>query len=205
MVSMPISTNQDSRNIDIWGVPPIRVRMNEPFDELVSLNPDLRIEQTSSGEVVFMSPTGGESGYRNTKIIAQLCLWSESRGGRAFDSSTLFRLPNGAKRSPDASWVSLTRWQALSSAERKSFPPLCPDLVVELRSESDRLSDLQEKMIEYLQNGAQLGWLIDPLLQHVHVYKPGQEPEVHAAPDSLSGGDVLPGFVLDLRAIWVES
>ncbi len=205
MASMPISPNQESPNVDSWGTPLIRVRFNESFDDLVELNPDLRIEQTSSGEVVFMSPTGGESGYRNTKITIQLGLWSESYGGRSFDSSTLFHLPDGAKRSPDASWVSLARWLSLSPAERKSFPPLCPDFIVELRSESDRLVDLQEKMEEYMKNGAQLGWLIDPLLRQAHVYKPGQEPEVQVAPDSLSGGGILPGFVLDLRAIWVES
>lgn len=204
MTSLPTSNSQLT-DIDVWGMPLIRVRMSEPFDDLVRLNPSLRIEQTSDGEVVFMTPTGGESGYRNTKIIAQLSNWSESYGGRAFDSSTLFRLPNGAKRSPDASWITLSRWQALSLAERKGFPPLCPDFVIELRSETDRLIDLQEKMDEYMANGAQLGWLIDPLLRKVHIYKSGHNPIILSAPDSLSGEDLLPGFHLNLQAVWAES
>jgi Uma2 family endonuclease len=190
---------------DVWGAPLVGVRVNESFEELVRLNPELRLEQTSTGEVIFMSPTGGESGYRNSLITAQLTLWAGSFGGRVFDSSTLFQLPNGAKRSPDASWISEVRWQSLSSAERKGFPPLCPDFVVDLRSESDRLLDLQEKMVEYVANGAQLGWLIDPLLQQVHIYLPGRAPKVQSAPSDLSGEQILPGFTLDLRSIWQAS
>lgn len=202
---MPHTTVPDSQTTDIWGVPPILVRMNESFAELVALNPELRIEQTSSGEVVFMSPTGGESGIRNTRIITQLSVWSESHSGWTFDSSTLFQLPNGAKRSPDAAWVSDARWQSLSVAQRKGYPPLCPDLVIELRSETDRLVDLQQKMNEYLANGAQLGWLIDPLRQQAHVYRPGRDPDIVAPPESLSGGTLLPGFALDLGRIWSNS
>src|SRR5688572_28704934 len=114
MVSTPISTNRDSQNIDVWGTALIHVRTHESFEDLVQLNPELRLEQASTGEVVFMTPTGGESGRRNSNITKQICLWSETNGGETFDSSTLFRLPNGAKRSPDASWVSLSRWQLLT-------------------------------------------------------------------------------------------
>ncbi len=198
------STNQQTFVRDEWGTPPIQVRLTESFEDVVSMNPELRIEQTASGEVVFLTPTGGEGGYRNSEINLQLCLWAKAYGGRVFDSSTLFRLPNGAKRSPDASWISQARWQSLSATERKGYPPLSPDFVVELRSESDRLIDLQEKMQEYMENGVRLGWLIDPLLKQVHIYKPGQVPEVRSSVESLSGEDCLPGFVLDLLAVWIE-
>ncbi len=198
------STDQKLPVSDDWGTPPIRVRLRESFDDVISANPELRIEQTASGDIVFMTPTGGENGYRNSEITTQLCLWARTFGGRAFDSSTLFRLPNGAKRSPDASWISLARWQSLAVADRIGFPPLSPDFVIELRSESDRLTDLQEKMQEYMENGVRLGWLIDPRLKQVHIYRPGQAPEVRSSLESISGDDCLPGFVLDLRTIWAE-
>jgi Uma2 family endonuclease len=202
---MTHAPDPNSQRIDIWGVPTVCVRVSESFDDLVALNPDLRIEQTASGEVIFMTPTGGESGRQNSRIIVQLGMWAEAHRGQVFDSSTLFQLPNGAKRSPDASWISDARWQQLTAKQRKGFPPVCPDFVIELRSESDRLADLQEKMEEYMQNGAQLGWLIDPLLAQAHVYQAGKQPEVLDRPQSLSGGELLPGFVLDLSRIWIES
>jgi Uma2 family endonuclease len=198
-------TNQPTLDHDLWGVPRIQVRLTESFDEIVAMNPELRVEQAANGEIVFMTPTGGESGYRNTELLAQLWLWARTFGGRVFDSSTLFCLSNGAKRSPDASWISLVRWQALSSEQRKAYPPISPDFVVELRSESDRLVDLQEKMQEYVENGVRLGWLIDPLRKQVHIYKPGQLPEVRSFIESVSGEDVWPDFMLDLRPIWTES
>ncbi len=191
--------------LDPWGTSPIHVKLSEQFEELVARNPDLRIEQTATGEVVLMSPTGGESGYRNTKIISQLDRWSETYGGRAFDSSTLFELPSGAKRSPDAAWISLDRWNALTKEEKKGFPPICPDFVVELRSETDRLIDLQEKMQEYLENGIRLGWLIDPLLEQVHIYRPDCAVKIESAPETLDAGDAMPGFVLDLKLIWNDA
>jgi len=199
---MTSMSDPNSRTVDTWGVPPICVRMKESFDEVVALNPELRIEQTSSGEVVFMTPTGGESGYRNSRIIVQLGSWAEVHGGWVFDSSTLFKLPNGAKRSPDASWICDARWQQLTVEQRQGYPPLCPDLVVELRSESDRLADLRQKMNEYMENGAQLGWLLDPLLKQAHIYQAGQPPQTIDAPGSLLGGELLPDFTLDLRRIW---
>lgn len=152
-----------------------------------------------------MSPTGGERGYRNSKVISQLDRWAEIYGGRVFDSSTLFELPNGAKRSPDAAWVSLERWTALTKEQRKGFPPICPDFVVEIRSETDRLLDLQQKMLEYVENGIRLGWLIDPLLKQVHIYRPSCEVNVQSAPETISAGDSLPGFVLHCAALWVDA
>lgn len=195
-------TSQNAFISDTWGMPPIAVRLAESFEDVVAMNPELRIEQTANGEVVFLSPTGGESGFRNAEIITQVTLWAKSHGGYAFDSSTLFCFPNGAKRSPDASWISAERWQTLPADQRKAYPPLSPDFVIELRSESDRLVDLQEKMEEYIKNGVRLGWLIDPLLKQVHIYKPGESPEVRHAPESLTEETCLPGFLLDLRQIW---
>jgi len=177
----------------------------ESLEEVVSLNPELRIEQKTNGEIVLISPTGAESSDRNSEISFQLRLWSKSYGGRCFDSSVLFSLPDESKRSPDASWISIERWDTLSKEDRKKFSPICPDLVIELRSESDRLIELQEKMQCYLDNGIRLGWLIDPLLKRVHVFCPGQPSEIQIAPDSISGEPALPGFVLDLRTIWMDS
>jgi Uma2 family endonuclease len=137
---------------------------DEEFDELCRLNPELQIERTSEGDLIVMAPTGGKSGRRNLKLIVAFGLWAERDGtGQAFDSSTLFSLPNGARRSPDLSWIGNDRWEALSPQQQEAFPPLCPDFVVELRSKTDRLTTLMAKMDEYIANGAQLGLLIDPL------------------------------------------
>jgi len=190
---------------DPWGIPLMGVRLSDPFEEIVAKNPELKIEQNANGEIVFMSPTGGESGYRNLRIASQLDQWSERFGGRSFDSSTLFRLPNGAKRSPDASWISMERWNTLTKEDRKKFPPLCPDFLIELRSETDRLDELQAKMSEYLSVGLRLGWLIDPLQKRVHIYRPEKQPEVLLMPNSVSCNEILPGFVLDLKTVWQES
>jgi Uma2 family endonuclease len=175
----------------------------EQFVRLCQENSDLRIELTARGELVIMPPTGLESGRRNTKLTQRLANWAETDGtGIVCDSSTLFTLPNGAKRSPDASWVQQARWDALPARERTGFGLLCPDFVVELRSPTDRLADLQEKMQEYLDNGARLGWLIDPLEKRVYVYRPDQPVEVLDDPPTVNGGPVLPGFVLHVRELW---
>jgi Uma2 family endonuclease len=149
-------------------------------------------------------PTGGESSQRNSSLTGKLDFWGEENEnlGVTFDSSGGFILPNGATRSPDASWVRRERWEALTPEQRQGFVPLCPDFVVELRSASDSLSKLQEKMQEYMANGARLGWLIDPQNQRVEIYRPGREVEVLEQPMELSGEEVLPGFVLNLRRIW---
>lgn len=202
---MSNSINEEIQVVDDpWGIPLIGIRLTESFEEIAAMNPDLRIEQNASGEMVIMSPTGGESGFRNSAIICELFLWCKANGGRTFDSSTVFRLPNGAKRAPDASWVAMERWNALSKNDRKKFPPLCPDFLVELRSEFDRLDELQAKMDEYQSVGLRIGWLIDPLQKRVYLYRHDRPLEILDAPESVSGEDVLPGFVLDLRPIWEE-
>lgn len=172
------------------------------FTRLCIANPDLRLERTAEGELIIMPPAGTESGGRNVPLTAQLYNWVRSSGlGKSFDSSTGFTLPNGAIRSPDASWVAQDRWDALTPDERKAFAPLCPDYVVELRSETDPLRVVRAKMREYRSQGARLGWLLDPKRKVVEVYRPGRRVTVLQAPATLSGEDVLPGFVLDLKGI----
>ena len=175
----------------------------EQFVRLCQENPDFQLELTAQGELVIMPPTGSETGRRNNRLAYRITAWADSDGsGVVFDSSTLFTLPNGAKRSPDVSWVRRERWEALSREQREGFAPLCPDFVVELRSPTDRLKDLQEKMHEYIANGARLGWLIDPLEKRVYVYRPDQPVEVLDDPPVVSGEPVLPGFVLPVRELW---
>lgn len=182
---------------------PIINLTDEEFFEFCQINRDLRIERTATGELLIMPPTGSETGNRNAKLIVQLGVWAERDGtGIYFDSSTGFKLPNGAERSPDAAWVKLERWNALSSQQQRKFAPICPEFVVELRSPSDQLKPLQEKMQEYLENGTLLGWLIDRKNRQVYIYRPGVAVECSDNPDSLSGESVLPGFVLDLSKIW---
>jgi Uma2 family endonuclease len=181
----------------------IKQMSDDDFFEFCQKHPDLRIERTSEGDLIIMPPTGGETGRSNFKLTALFGNWVETNGtGEGFDSSTVFSLPNGAERSPDVAWVKRSRWEALSKKERKKFPPLCPDFVVELRSDTDRLSVLQAKMQEYIDNGAQLGWLIDPLEKKVWVYRPEAEVECLENPATVSGDPVLPGFVLPLDKIW---
>jgi Uma2 family endonuclease len=176
---------------------------DEQFYQLCADNPELRLELTANRELVIMSPTGGKTGRRNTKLTQRLANWAERDGtGEAFESSTGFSLPNGAKRSPDASWVKRARWASLTEAQKDEFIPLCPDFVVELRSTKDRLTTLQAKMVEYIENGAELGWLIDPKTQRVYIYRPGRPVECLESPSALSGDPVLSGFVFDLSEIW---
>lgn len=174
------------------------------FDTICRANPDLNFEQTAAGELVVVPPTGGTSGRKNRNLTWQFSNWVEQNPhlGEGFDSSTLFVLPNGAKRSPDASWVRRDRWDALTRHQQDGYVPLCPDFVVELRSPTDNLEELQIKMQEYMDNGARLGWLINPQEQTTLIYRPGQEVTILQSPTSLSGEDVLPGFVLRLDPIW---
>jgi Uma2 family endonuclease len=183
---------------------PSRLQMNDDeYFQFCRLNPDLQIERSSEGDIIVMSPTGGKSGRRNAKLIVALGRWAEEDdSGQFFDSSTEFILPNRAARSPDASWIKTDRWESLTDKEQEQFPRLCPDFVVELRSQTDRLKTLQAKMEEYIANGAQLGWLIDPLERKVHVYRPSLEPEVLDDPETVSGEPLLNGFVLDVRSLW---
>ncbi|MCU0545749.1 MAG: Uma2 family endonuclease [Oscillatoriaceae cyanobacterium Prado104] len=175
----------------------------EQFVELALANRELKLERTATGELIVNPPTGGETGNRNLDIEGQLWFWNRQTGlGKAFNSSTGFHLPSGADRSPDASWVRQERWDALTPQEKESFIPLCPDFVVELRSKSDNMEPLRVKMREYMNNGARLGWLIDRKNRKVEIYRQNQEVEVLENPATLSGEDVLPGFVLDLTEVW---
>ena len=175
----------------------------EQFTALAAANRDLRLERTSQGELIVNPPAGWETGKRNSSLTGQLYKWYEANEtlGEVFDSSTGFTLPNGAIRSPDASWVSRERWEALTPEDKTTFPKICPDFVVELRSKSDKLPPLQEKMREYLENGAKLGWLIDPQSSRVEIYQTGKETEILENPTQLSGEPVLPGFILNLTRI----
>jgi len=175
---------------------------DEQFDGLCRDNPELRMELTSEGGLVVMSPTGAKTSWRNSKLTQRLANWADANGrGVAFDSNAGFTLPNGAKRSPDGAWVRLEVWQALTNEEQERFAPLCPEFVAEIRSPRDSLSNLREKMLEYLDNGAQLGWLLDPIEKLVYVYRRGRAMECLENPRTLSGEDVLEGFVLDLQDI----
>ncbi|MGK7874700.1 MAG: Uma2 family endonuclease [Xenococcaceae cyanobacterium] len=172
---------------------------DEQFYRLTQMNRDWQFERTDKGELVIMSPVGGLSGSREADLITDLNLWNRQTGlGKVFSSSTIFCLPNGGDRSPDAAWVRLERWEALTQEEQEKFPPICPDFALELRSRTDSLEPLQDKMQEYLNSGLRLGWLINPQEQQVEIYRPNREVEIVQLPVSLSGEDVLPGFVLNL-------
>lgn len=183
----------------------LRLSDDELF-ELCGRNKELRIERTSKGDLIVMTPAGGETSHRNLEVAIALGAWAKrDSSGVAFDSSGGFLLPNGAMRSPDAAWVERSRWQALEPEQRRKFVPLAPDFVLELRSPSDRLPDLRAKMEEYRACGVRLGWLIDPEERRVHVYRPDRVPEVLEAPARLTGDPELPGFVLDLESIWAPA
>jgi len=184
--------------------PPLRVS-RELFARLTVENPDARLERARDGTLVLMPPTGADGSRRNLNLAIQIGAWNEAaRLGVAFDSSGGFELPDGSVRAADAAWVSLPRRQRLTQAQRKTFAPLCPDFVVELRSPSDRMADLREKMIDYIANGVRLGWLIDPYEKRVEAYRPDREVEELLAPESLAADDVLPGFLLKLAPIYDE-
>jgi Uma2 family endonuclease len=176
---------------------------DEQFFQLCQKNRELRFERNANGELIIMSPAGGETGNRNGRLNQQLFNWTDADGtGIAFDSSTGFKLPNGADRSPDASWIKLERWDALTDEEKRKFPPICPDFVIELLSPSDSLKTTQEKMKEYIDNGVRLGILINRKSRQVEIYRPGKEVEVLESPATVSGEDILKGFVLNLGMIW---
>ncbi|WP_414575183.1 Uma2 family endonuclease [Anabaena sp. CCY 9402-a] len=176
---------------------------DEQFFNLCQVNRDLKFERTATGELIIMPPTGGKTGNRNAGITAQLWIWNDQhKQGIVFDSSTCFKLPNGADRSPDAAWIKLERWDALTEEQKEKFPPICPDFVIELLSPSDSLKVAQEKMREYIDNGVILGFLINRKSRQVEIYREGKEVEVLESPATVSGADVLNGFVLNLGMIW---
>ena len=179
----------------------------EQFEQLAFAEQTARMELTKDGELIVMSPTGGEAGRKNSRLTQQVRNWADRDGtGEVFDSSTVFVLPNGARKSPDVSWLTLDKWNALTLKEKEGFPPVVPDFVIELVSPSDiknqRYEDLQAKMQEYLDNGVQLGWLIEPSAKTVEIYRPDQQVEVLKNPQTLSGENVLSEFVLDLKEIF---
>ncbi len=176
---------------------------DDEFFDFCQRNKGMRIEMDKNGEITIMPPTGSETGAKNFTLTGKFAVWVERDGiGKGFDSSTGFRLPNGAKRSPDLSWMTLEKWNAIPKDKRKKFAPVCPDFVVELRSETDSRVKLQAKMQEYIENGASLGWLIDATTRKVHVYRPNEKVEILENPTEISGEPLLKGFTLNLKEIW---
>jgi len=181
----------------------LRRMTDHEFFEFCQRNQDWRIERTAEGDLIIMPPTGGKTGHRNAALTRVFGNWAVTdKTGIVFDSSTEFRLPNGAMRSPDVSWVRRSRWENLSDEEQEEFPPLCPDFVLELRSPSDRLSVLKAKTEEYIEQEAALGWLLDPFERKVYIYRPNLPVECLEEPESISGDPILPGFTLTLADIW---
>jgi Uma2 family endonuclease len=179
---------------------------DEQFYQLCITNPDLNIERDAQGVLIVMPPVGGDSGNREMELGTDLSIWNRQTNlGKVFSSSTVFKLPGGGDRSPDAAWVELSRWQALTPEQRQKFPPIAPDFVIELRSCTDALDLLQEKMEEYIDSGVRLGWLFNPQDQQVEIYRQGQEKEVRSLPTLLSGETVLPEFELQVDAFSDES
>jgi Uma2 family endonuclease len=188
MVTSPLTLNLDTVHLT-----------DEQFYQLCQNNSELKFERTATGELIIMPPVGGESGNRETDLIADLVFWNrQTELGYTFSSSTIFKLPNGADRSPDATWIRRERWEALTPEQRRRFPPIAPDFLIELRSATDNLEKLRQKMLEYLDAGVQLGWLINPQQQQVEIYRQSQEVEVRNLPTELSGENILPGFSLSL-------
>mgnify|MGYP003406554881 FL=1 len=200
---MTLSKISDSNDHLVLQISPVWEMSADSFFDFCQLNSHLRIERTATGKLIIMSPAGSETGNRNFKLIQQLANWTDRDGsGIGFDSSAGFALPNGSTRSPDASWIKLTKWNNLSAQQKTKFAPICPDFVVELRSPSDNLKMLQDKMQEYINNGVSLGWLIDRTTRQVYIYTPDSEVKSLDNPQTITGEPILSGFVLDLAKIW---
>jgi len=199
---LTIETEVETRPMVVRMHPVVNLT-DDQFFEFCQINRDLRIERTATGELLIMPPTGSETGESNFRLSGQLFIWTEQDGtGTGFDSSTGFTLPNGATVSPDISWVKLERWNALPREQRTKFAPISPDFVVELRSKSDTLKDLQDKMQQYIDNGVRLGWLIDRKRRRVYIYRPSVPVQQLDNPETVSADPELPGFVLKLGQIW---
>jgi Uma2 family endonuclease len=190
MTALPLPLKFDVKHVHLT---------DEQFYQLCIHNPELTIERSAEGILIIMSPVGGDSGSREADYITDLGIWNRQSGlGKVFSSSTLFRLPGGGNRSPDTAWVERSRWEALTPEQRQKFPPIAPDFVIELRSRTDDLQPLQEKMQEFMESGVKLGWMFNPQDQQVEIYRQGQEKEVLDLPTKLSGEQVLPGFELQV-------
>jgi Uma2 family endonuclease len=197
------SVTQDKSSPIIVHLWPVIDLSDDQLYDFSQINRDLQIERNAQGELIIMPPTGGETGNRNAEITMQLRLWAKRDGtGTTFDSSTGFRLPNGAVRSPDAAWISYSRLNSLTADQKKRFIPLCPDFVIELRSPTDNLNDLQDKMREYMENGAQLGCLLDTEHRRIYLYRADEPMQELVNPQTLSADPVLSGFELNLNEIW---
>lgn len=176
---------------------------DDQFYQLCRKNPDVKFERNAKGELLIMSPTGGETGRINSEINADFGVWNrQTKLGVCFDSSTCFTLPNGANRSPDVAWIKKERWDSLTTEEKTKFPPIAPDFVLELMSPTDSLQETQKKMQEYMENGVKLSWLINPKTRQVEIYRLGKPVEILTAPLELSGEDILPGFILNMAIVW---
>jgi Uma2 family endonuclease len=177
-----------------------RVQLSdEQFYQLCQNNRELKFERNTHGELTIMSPVGGESGNREAEFIIDLGIWNrQTQLGYTFSSSTIFKLPNGGDRSPDAAWIKKESWENLTPEQRRKFPPIAPDFVIELRSATDELEPLRRKMLEYLDAGVKLGWLINPQQQQVEIYRLKKPVELRNIPTELSGEEILPGFSLSL-------
>ncbi|MEB3309017.1 MAG: Uma2 family endonuclease [Snowella sp.] len=190
-------------NTRLVNLPETLTITQEQFKKIAAANRDLRLEKNAQGQLIIMPPTGGSTGKRNFYLAGQLFVWNErSQLGVAFDSSTAFHLPNGANRSPDLAWIRKERWEQLTPDQQDDFAPICPDFILKLRSKTDSLPPLREKMQEYLENGVQLGWLIDPKGKTVEIYRVNQSVEMLQNPLNLSGENVLPNFVMDLQKVF---
>lgn len=182
---------------------PVIELTDEQFYQLCQNNPDIKFERSAKGELIIMPPTGGETGNRNAEILVDFGIWNrQTKLGKVFDSSTGFKLPNGADRSPDVAWIKQERWDTLTPEQKEKFPPIAPDFVLELMSPSDDLQKVQEKMQEYMENQVKLGWLIDRKTHRVEIYRLGKKVEVLESPTELSGEDILPGFILNLQTVF---
>ena len=182
---------------------PMRSMTDDEFYYFCQENPDFKFERDTNGNIISMALTGGDTGRRNTDLVIEIGIWNRTRqAGIVFDSSTGFKLPNGANRSPDVAFVAMDKWQALTPDERTKYPPLCPDFLVELMSETDYLREATDKMQEYMENGCRLAWLINPKTEEARIYRPdGSVRVVHGFDNTLSGEDVLPGFTFDLALL----
>ncbi|MGF1492365.1 MAG: Uma2 family endonuclease [Microcoleaceae cyanobacterium] len=182
---------------------PVFEMSDEQFFQFCQLNRDYRIERNAAGEMIIMSPTGSETGNRNFKLAQQLANWTDQDGtGIGFDSSSGFKLPSGADRSPDIAWMTLEKWSRIPPDQQTKFAPVCPDFVVEIRSPSDTIKPIQEKLQEYIDNGASLGWLVDRKNRTVYVYRPDTAVECLDNPETVGGDPILPGFSLKMEKIW---